>query len=438
MEYKVEELSPVKKKINITVPAEEVGAALSATTALYRAKVDIKGFRKGKAPSSVIQGKYKDQIYQEASTDLINYHINQILSEIKANPVSRIDVDGDQNFTKDQDFEYSISFEIAPEIDLPEYKGVKIKQQKVDVTEEDIKGLEDRMLGNMATTKPIEDVRKPQDGDVVSVNFGIYQGETVLDGIQAENFELTLGQQQALPEFEELIKTLEPQESGEKEVTFPEDFINTNLAGKTATIKATVNSIKERILPEMNEETAKKTGFESVEQLREALEKSYRQGKENLAKSEAQKGLVDSLIKDMDFPLPPSMVEERIDLLVMEMRNKLERSGKSIESLGKSPEQIRGEFKDQAEEYVRTELFLLAVGAKEELVVQPQEIDGYLKKVSEQTGQSFFEIKQYYEDNNLLIPLKDRLLADKASDLIYDKAEIEYVENVEEEKKDEE
>lgn len=438
MEYKVEELSPVKKQINISVPAEEVGAALAATTALYRVKVDVKGFRKGKAPSSVVEGKFKDQIYHEASTDLINYHINEILSELKLSPLSRIDVDGDKDFKKGEDFNYSISFEIAPEIDLPEYLDVKVEQEKIAITEDEIKGLEERMLGNMATTKPIEEVRKPKDGDVVSVNFGIYQGETVLDGIQADNFEMTLGQQQALPEFEELIKELETQQSGEKEVTFPEDFINTNLAGKTATIKATVNSIKERILPEMNDETAQKAGFESADQLREAIEKSFRHGRENLAKSEAQKKLVDSLVKDLDFPLPPSMVEERIDMLVMDMKNKLERSGKSLESLGKSPAEIRGDFKGQAEDFVRTELFLLAVAAKEELNVQPQEVDEYLKKVSEQTGQSFFEIKQYYEEHNLLIPLKDRLLADKASDLIYAKADIEYLEPEEKEEEKEE
>jgi trigger factor len=439
MDYKVEELSPVKRKINVTVPVEEVNAALSAGVALYRARYEIKGFRRGKAPASVVEGKYRTQIYSEATNDLINYQINEILSALGTMPLSRIDMDG-KELVRDQEFHYAISFEVAPDFALPDYEGLAVEVEKAEVKDEEVQEVEKRILNNAATVKPITEVRPAKDGDIVVITFGAYKGEEVFQGIQAENFELTLGDRQALPEFEAMLKTLKTGEKGECEITFPEDFINPAMAGQTLTMRATLHSIKEKTLPELTDEVAKRAGgFDSVEKMREAIVQSYMQSREQLNRSVAQKKLLDQLLAKVDFELPPSMVENHIDRLLADLEQRLDRQGKSLASLNKTPEELRESHRAQAEEAVRSEILLLAVAKKEKLEVKPEEIDGALTQVARQHGQDLLSVKQYYEEHNLIFPLKDRLLADKAIELIYARAaktEVEPAAPVEEGKEE--
>ena len=374
MEYNVEELSPVRRKIMVDVPAEEANAAISTTIAMYRMQVDVKGFRKGKVPSSVVESKYRKQIYGEATTDLINYQIYEIMSGLSIQPMSRIAVDA-KELVRDEDFKYSIEFEVAPNLDLPEYKGLVAEEVDVVVSDAEVTEVESRILANNAEVKVIKDVRPPKAGEVASVSFGAYQGDTIVEGIQAENFDLVIGDNQALPEFEELLKTMTSGESGETDITFPADFINTNLAGQTVTMKAKLHAVKERIVPEMNDGVAKKAGFKDVETMRTGIRESYASQRKQMNKSMAQSELLKTIIAGIDeFPLPPAMVEDRIDRLIQDLEYKLDRQGKGFQSLGKTPEQLRGEFKAEAEETVKTEIFLLAVAAKEGLEISPEEI----------------------------------------------------------------
>ncbi len=427
MKYDVQEVSAVSRKITVNVPAEEANAALITTVALYKSRYEVKGFRKGKAPMNLIEAQFRSQIYGEATTDLINYHINDILGQLKLAPMSRIDVDAGL-LERDEDFSYSFSFEVAPHFELPTYIGLPVEEERVEVREEEITEVEARILDNAATSKVIDEVRRPDDGEIVTVSFGAYQGDQVVSGIKSENFELTLGQNQALPEFEELVKSLTTGEEGQKDITFPADFINTDLAGRTVTMKVKLHAIKKKVLPEMSDEVAKKAGFESVEKMREAIRGSYMQNRKQLVKSAAQKKLLDGLLKTLDFPLPPSLVEDRVDRLIKDLEYRLDRKGKSLAGLGKDMDQLRSEYRSEAEQGVRAELFLLAVAQKEDLQVSPQEIDAVINQMAMQTRQDFMELKRYYEDNNLVAALKDRILADKAMDQIYQKADRKEVE----------
>ncbi|WP_449243491.1 trigger factor, partial [Desulfovibrio sp.] len=352
MQYDVQDVSPVERKITVTVPAEEANAAILATIALYKTKYDVKGFRKGKAPATVIEGKFRGQIYNEATTDLINYHINDILNQLKLTPMSRINVDAGL-LARDEEFTYTLGFEIAPQFDLPTYIGLDVDEERVEVKDEDVTEVERRILDNQAKPKVVSDVREPKDGEIVTVSFGAYRDGEVVSGIKAENFELTLGEGQALPEFEELIKTLTTGQGGEKDITFPADFINTELAGQTVTMKVTLHAVKVKELPEMGDDVAKKAGFENVEKMREAIRQSYQESRKQLHKSAAQKKLLDGLVKPLDFPLPPSLVEDRIDRLVKDMEYRLDRKGKNLMSLGKTVEQLREEFRAEAVESSR-------------------------------------------------------------------------------------
>lgn len=436
MEYKVEDLSPVKKQINITVPADEVNAALAATIAMYRTNVDLKGFRKGKVPSSVIEGRFKKEVYSEATQDLVNVHINEVIGEGEFSPVSRIDFDGGE-LVRDEEFTYSISFEVMPAFDLPNYEGIEVEEEKVVVDDKEVDEVIDRIRGNMAENVVIAETRAAKDGEIAVIDFAAYEDGEPLEGVSAENFQMTLGDKQALEDFEALVKTITVGESGEGEVTFPEDFINPEFAGKSVTMKVTVHAIQEKKLPELDDELAKKAGgFDSVEKMREAVVESYKSSRLQLNKSQAQKTMLDSLLKTVDFPLPETMVTGHVDSLIQERIERLERQGKSIESLGKTPEELREEVRPEAEEIAKTQVFLIAVAKKEGVEVTDQEVDMQLHQIAMRAGQEFHVVKDYYSKNNLLFSLRDRLLADKAMDAIYEKANVTEVEPKKEEEKE--
>jgi len=427
MEYKVEEISPVKLKINVTTPAEEVAAALGATAALYRRSADIKGFRKGKVPSSVIEAKFKKQIYSEAANDLINLHLNEIMNELSITPLSRIDMDAEGDFAKDRDYNYSFSFEVAPKFDLPDYEGFEIEQEEAVVDPADVDAVIERLRDKMADLVVLEEDRAAQDKDIVVIDFQALDDGAPIEGISAENFEMSLGESQALPEFENIVKGLKPGETAEKQMSFPADFLNEELAGKTVTMRVTLKSIKVKKLPEADDQFAVTCGQQSMEDLRKAIEDSYMETRKQVVKADAQKRLLDKLVGQVDFPLPEGMVEEHIDSMVEDLRHRLERQGRTLESLEKSPEQLREDFRPDAENMVRYLLFLLAVAAKEDLTVTPQEMDAHFQKMAAQSGRDMATVKKEYEDNNLMFALKDRLLSDKAMELIYSRAKVKEV-----------
>ncbi|MFO7595233.1 MAG: trigger factor [Desulfocurvibacter africanus] len=423
MEYKVEEISPVERKIQVSVPAEEATSAILATTALYRRDADVKGFRKGKVPTDMVEARYRKQIFDEATTDLINLHINQILTELKLVPMSGLKVDAGQ-IVKGEDFSYSVSFEVAPRLDLPEYKGRKIEQESVEVKDDEVQAVVERIRESLAEVAEVEEPREAKDGDVVTVSFAALAGGE-FEGLKADNFQLELGKGQALEGFEQLIIGLKPDEQRTGMISFPADFINEKLAGKSTEVRVHLHSIKEKRLPEMTDELAKKAGnFEGVDKMREAIVESYTKSRTQLNKSVAQNKLIDQLMEGMEIPLPPSLVEKNIGYMVSERRERLERRGKSLESLGKSMEELQAEFKPEAEKMARTQVFLLAVATAEGLTVDPQEVEAVIRQAAAQSGQEFENLREYHERTGLIHDIKDRILADKASELIYETAVV--------------
>lgn len=429
MEYTVEEISPVKRKITVTVPADEATAAIMATISLYRVNADIKGFRKGKVPSSMVESRYRSQIYQEATTDLVNYQLNEILSEIGVAPLSKLDVDtGEGELKKGEQFVYSFSFEVAPTIELPKYTGLKVDEEIPEVAEGEVDAVVERIRDNMTELEDVTEERNPADGDVVIISFTAFKDGEPFGDLKADNFELPLGEGQALEEFEAIIKGIKAGEEGENAISFPEDFINTELAGQTVDMKVKLHKIKRKVRPELDEAFAMKAGgFQSVDGLRDAIVKSYMETRVQMSKSGAQKKLLDQLLDGLDFELPDAMVQEHVDRMIQEFAQNIERQGKSMESTGKTLAGLREEYEPQARDIVRQQLFLMAVADKEGLTVNPEEVNMYLQEAAMRARQDFEVVRRYYEENNLMFAVKDKLLADRAMDLIYEAAEVNQV-----------
>lgn len=424
MEYTVESIDQVKKKVSVTVPVEEVNAALSATIAMYRTSVNISGFRKGKTPASVIEGRFRKEVYAEATQDLVNVHINQIVGEMTEQPASRIDFEGGE-LVRDEAFAYSLSFEVMPTFDLPDYDGMEVEQEKVEIADSDVDAVVERIRASLAEYEDIKEHRTAQDGEQVTFDFAAYKDGVALKEIAAENFQLNLGESQALPEFEEIVRRAKPGEEVEGEVTFPADFLNADLAGKTVTMKITVHAIKTRKLPAADDDMAKKVGgFESFAKMRETIVSSYQESGVRQSKAKAQHEMVSKLLKMVEFPVPESMREMYIDNIIADLREQQERQGKSLVELGKTAQELRDSVREEAIEVARIQIFLLAAARKEGLDVSEEEVDNHLRQIAARNRQEFDALKENYVRNNLIFALRDRILADKAMDAIYEKAKV--------------
>ncbi len=429
MEYRVEELSPVKKKVHVTVPKEEVDASIATTVALYRTSVQIDGFRKGKVPASVIESRFRDKVYNEAKQDLVNVHINTIIEELKETPLSGIEFgDESSEFGRGEDFTYSISFEVLPTFEIPVYEGIEIEQEKAVVADSEVEEFIERLRKERAELVVAEGKGPAVDGQVVEIDFAAFDNGVPLEGINAQNFQMNLGEGQALAPFEDLVKSVPLGETKEGEVTFPEDFLAPDLAGKTITMKVTVHVIKDRKVPELNDELAKSMGQESLEKLREAFVDSYTRSRTSLHKSTAQKQMLDNLIKDVEFTLPESMIDTHTRSMLAERQHQAERQGKSLESMGKSVEELLAEFRKEAEEVTRAQVFLMSVAKKEDIQVEDKEVDMAIYQMAQRSGQDFKQLKDDYVSSGSIFILRDRMLADKAMEVIYTKAKVTEVE----------
>lgn len=425
MEYTKEDLSPVKKKITITVSKTESNAAIASAVAMYRSSVTLDGFRKGKVPASIIEKRFGDNIYHEASTNVVNANISEVLEKEKITPVSRIELDGGQ-IERDKDFVYSISFEVMPEFTLPKYEGLEVDQEEALVDESEVESVIERLLTSMAEIVPVEPARKAQKGDIAIVDFSSFdEAGKPVEGVSATNFQLPLGEGQTLQDFEDLVCSMTPGDETEGPVTFPDDFFNPEFAGKKVTMKVKLHELKTRILPELTDEIAKKAGnFDSVEKLRESIQESYLNSKTQFNKNETEKKLLDTLLEKADFPLPESIVNSHINGLLGEMNEKLQRQGESLQSQGKTEEELTAEVRPEAEMRAKMSVLLLSIAKAADLTVTDQEVDMMLRRMAMQGGQDYKALRDYYEKNNLFYALRDRILADKAMDEIYSKAKV--------------
>ena len=428
VEYSAEDISPVKKKVVITTGPQEVEAAIMGAVALYKSSVQVDGFRKGKVPASVIEQRFRDKIYEEARQDLINVHINDVMQQLGVAPLSGVAVDAGAPFRRGEGYNYSIEFEVLPAFDLPPYEGLEVEQEKVVVAPEEVQKVIDRILRDRAQLVPVDGKAPAVDGQIATIDFEAFEDGKPVEGVRAENFDLALGKRQALEEFEALVKTVPYGEAGEGQISFPEDFLAKDLAGKTVTMKVRVHAVKERRLPELNDDLAKSLGLENVEKLRESILNSYTQSRTNLHKSAAQKILLDRLLKLVDFELPPSVVETQMRTLLGDMASRLERQGRSLDSLGKSLEDLRKEMQPQADELARAQVLLLSIAKKEGLEVSENEVSLHLYRLAMETGEDFKSLRESYDRSGMIFVLRDRMLADKAMDMVYAKARVTEVE----------
>lgn len=427
MQYKVEEPAPLKKQVEVTVPAADVDKQIESVAARYRSSAAIPGFRKGKAPLNRVLAQFAKEIYSEATENLVNEQFDSIVEELKLEPASRANFKV-VSMTRGQDFTYSFSLDVMPEFDLPDYADFPVQEEEVEISAEEVDNVIETARRDLARLVPVEEKRAPQDGDVVNLDVAGFDAEgNEVPGLKVAGMGMSIGEKQIFDTFEDFVKTIPVGEEKEEKVLFPESFVNPDFSGKEFLLRIKVNAINVRELPELNDEFAAKLGkYETIDAVREIISNSFKLTRENMNRSSAQARMLGELLEKVEFPLPESLVEHFTRVAQANSLEALQRQGADLSDADIRTQTLELARKE-AEKHVREYVFLYRVAKAEGIEVAENEITQYLQQVAANSRRPFAEVRDEYINNNLLGVVHDRIMSDKALNAIYGKAKVEKV-----------
>ncbi len=427
MRASAEEISPIKKKIAVEIPEDEVGKEVESIYKELGRTAKIKGFRPGKVPRNILERYFKDHVKVEVVRKLIEESYPKALTETHLEPVSPPVVDPGE-FEQGKPFQYSAVIEVKPEIKLEGYTGLKIEGKREEVKDEEVEERLKALQNLHSNLKTVSEARTIQAGDFVILNYEASLNGKPLEGGKAIDFTVEVGSGQFIPAFEEKIIGLKPEEEKEIEVTFPQDYGYQKWAGKTISFQVKIKEIKEKIFPPLDDEFAKDLGdYSSLGELKAKLTEDIKKEKELALERQLKDSVVDRLLEANPFEVPESLVEEQAKAMVSDTKLKLAAQGVVFKNLGVSEEKLQEDYKAMAQKQVRTVLILDKIAGQEGIAVTDQEAEDRLKEMSERTHQKFEVVKQYYEKNGLLPEVKAGILRDRALSFLLEKAEIDYV-----------
>ncbi|MCR4655234.1 MAG: trigger factor, partial [Lachnospiraceae bacterium] len=411
MSLQVEHLEHNMAKLTIEMSAEELEKALNDSYHKNKKRLNIPGFRKGKAPRFMIEKVYGPEVlYNDAADELINKGLkDEVYDKDDLKVVSRPEVEVTQ-IEKGKPFIYTAVVALKPEIELGKYKGVKIDKISAEVTDEDVDKEIEKERERNGRTVSVED-RPVKDGDITIIDFeGFVDGEP-FEGGKGENYSLTIGSKTFIPGFEDQLIGAGINEEKEINVTFPEDYNAEHLAGKDAVFKVTVKEIKEKELPELDDEFASEVSeFETVEEYKASLREELKEKKEKAARAEKEDKLLEAIVKDSNMDIPDAMVDEQASRMADDYAQRLQLQGLTLDQYfmftGLNMEKFMEQMKPGALKRIETSLVLEEVIKQENFTVTDDEYEEEINRMAEEYKMSVESFKEMLDDNSRA-PIED-------------------------------
>ncbi len=378
MEAKMEKIETNKVKLEVRVEAEKFNEALKKAYNKNKSRFNVQGFRKGKVPMAMVKKFYGVEVlYDDAINFAIEESYGKALDENKIRPVDYPKVDIVE-IGEGKDFVYTAEITVYPEVELGEYKGVEVKKNVYEVTDEEVeKQLQSLQEKNARVETKSEG--KVEKGDIAVIDFkGFIDGEA-FDGGEGTDYSLEIGSGSFIDNFEDQLVGLAAGEKKEVKVTFPENYGKDELNGKEATFDVTVKEIKVKELPEINDELAKDSSeFETLAELKEDIKKHLEEHNTQKAEQEFENDVITAAVEASKIDLPEVMVEKEIDVMIRDLEQRLQYQGLTLdqymEFTGSSMDKMRDYMKENADKKVRADLVLNAIAEKENIEASEEEI----------------------------------------------------------------
>ena len=379
----VKKLSETVYEVSVTRNGEELKHLKEHVLVHFKdAKVD--GFRKGHVPADVLEKKFKKEIEGEILNHIISEEYRKAVEENNLSPIADIKLEKYEN--NEDNVEVVFTIPVLPEINLGDYKSVKVEKEALDVNDEKVNAEIEIMRSNAGKLKEVADDEAAKDKDVTNINFeGFIDGEA-FDGGKAEGFDLTLGSKSFIDTFEDQIIGHKKGDEFDVNVTFPEEYHAENLKGKPAVFKVKVNSIKRKEEAELNEDLAKELGYDSVEDLKAKTKENLIKREETRIENEYRGKVVDAVVDTVNFEIPEAVVEREIQFQINRFAQQLQMQGMSLnqyfEMTGQDIEKMRESIKESAEKSVKRDLVLTEIAKAENIQATEEEVNAELDRTA--------------------------------------------------------
>ena len=411
--------------LTVEVEAAEVSKAVEKAVKRLSNRVNIPGFRKGKAPRKIIERNVgMDAIMQEAFDIVGPKAFADALEEQKIEPVSRPQIDI-ETLEEGKDLVFKATVTPRPEVKLGDYKGLKVEKKVEAVTDEDVekqlKTFQDRQ-GKMVDAPEGSAVK---DGDFTTLDFeGFVDGEA-FEGGKGQDYPLQIGSGSFIPGFEDQLIGAKIGEEKEVNVTFPEEYHAKELAGKAAMFKCTIRSIKQKELPAMDDELAKKVSkFETLEELKADVRKNLEENAARKAENDQKAAAIDMATSNITVDIPAVMIDNRVEGMIREMAMRLEQQGMSFDAYlqyaGTDINKIREDYRETAEKNVRTDLMLEEVAKAEDIKVEAKDLDAEVAGMAAAYGATPQQVQKIIKEQGRIGDLAATVLRKKTAQFIID------------------
>ncbi len=421
---KVENVDVNKVKVSIEVSKEDFAAALQEAYVKSKGNFAVQGFRKGKAPKSVIENYYGEGIFYEDAFEIaFPDSYQKAIDELKLIPVSRPDIDIDK-IGKEDGIVYNATIFVKPDVVLGEYKGVKAEKVAAAIDESGVQDEINRMSEQNVRWVDVE--RAAADKDKVVIDYSGSVDNELFDGGTAENQTLELGSNSFIPGFEEQVIGLNISEERDITVSFPEDYQAENLEGKEAVFHIKLHEVKEKEMPEIDDEFAQDVSeFDTLEEYKADILKNITEAAEKQADQETKTNVIKSVVETAEIDLPEVMIENQIDNQIQQMEYSMMYQGIKLEDyikmMGVTMESLREDYKEPAKNMVISQLVVEAIQKAEKIEASDEQVEEELIKRAEQYKKELEEYKKQVEGDELNY-IKDNLGYDNTVDFLVENA----------------
>lgn len=425
MSVQVEKLEKNMAKLTIEVSAEELEGALQAAYLKNKNKISVPGFRKGKVPRQMVEKMYGPEIfYEDAANALIPEAYERALDECGEDIVSSPAIDVTQ-IEKGKPFIFTAEVALKPEVKLGKYKGVKVEKIDAAVTDEEVDAEINKERENNARNIEVTD-RPVKDGDMTVLDFEGFVDGVAFDGGKGENYPLTIGSGAFIPGFEEQLVGAEIGKEVEVNVTFPEDYQAEELKGKAAVFKCTIKEIKEKELPELDDEFASEVSeFDTLEEYKADVKAKLTEKKEKEAKDAKEAAVIEAIVKDSDMEIPDAMLETQQKQMVDEFAQRIQMQGLSIDQYfqftGTTYDKMIEQVKPQAEKRIKSRLVLEAIVKAENIEASEEDYEEEIKVMAEAYQMEADKVKEMLPEKSIA-QIKEDIAVRKAAEFAVENA----------------
>lgn len=428
MKIDVDELSPIQRKIRVELPPETVNKEFYRVYENLSRRVKIKGFRAGKAPRTVLQRLYGDDIKGQVRSQLVEESLIEALKDRGLEVVSRPEIETNHEIEEGKAFSFSAVVEIKPEIELKNYLGVEVERVKFAIEDDQVDEALRRFQDGHARLELVEGRDIVQQGDFVTVDFVGSIGGKPFPGGKGENYQMEVGAGQTLPQFEEAVVGAKRGEERSVRVPYPEDFANRELAGKTVDFTLVVREMKTKVLPPLDDEFAKEYGeCDSLDALRAKIRERLEHELKQIQDEELKEQLLNRLIEAHSFTPPPAMVERQTRYLLERHQHRPSGPSGSGANPEPSPEETRKNLQERATRQVKATLLMEKIAGLEKIEVSDKDLQERIDGMARAAGDRAKTLREIYQRADARDDLRSQIAFDRTLSHLLDRAKVKEI-----------